>query len=468
MVALRKDTLPVVAALLQEHLGTPGMRVDTEELHDLIDADLEDLRSHFALGKTNGKGYCDQWREDGLLRRSLHGTRKREVYELTAEGHDLLRILSGLETEQSAVTESRLVSITSALHRLAILTDPDQTRRLSLLEAELASLQREIEQVKRGEAEVMEPARARERVLDILDQALTLPADFVRVRSRVEEMSRELRASIVGREEGASEILDDVWAGVDLLETSEEGQTFNAFADLVRDPERSAVFDDDVAVLLERDFAEDLPFAVRSALRSLRKELSEGNRDVQSTMTEFARSLRRYVFSQEYQADQVLRDKITEALGAGLGAAEVVKPFAQVPFNLELSQASLFSIGELHPWDPSETEVTRSLEIHEVGSAKFRALAAIALETEIDFETLRQNVNAVWERNPEVSEVTVKMVLDEFPATQGLASVVGLLELATKHGEMRAGVDDLLEWKGTDERGRQANVVRHVFTGPIP
>lgn len=468
MLALRKDTLPVMAALFQEHLGTPGKRIETEELHDLIDADLEELRDHFALGKTTGKGYCDQWREDGLLQRTLHGTLKREVYELSAAGHDLLRILGGLETEQSAVTESRLVSITSALHRLAIETDPDKSRRLALLQDERAALDREIERLSSGDPIVIPADRARERVLDILDQARTLPADFVRVRSRVEEMSRDLRASIVSNEEGAADILGDVWMGVDLLETSDEGKTFQAFADLVRDPEASAVLDDDVASLLEREFTKGLPFAVRGALRSLRRELADGNRDVQATMTEFARSLRRYVFSRDYQQDQVLQEKITEALGAALGAAEETKPFTDVPFDLELSRTHLFSIGEVLPWDPSETEVTRTLVVHEAGHADFEELAAKALQTEIDFESLRASINAVWEKNPGLSEVSVKMVLDRFPATQGLASIVGLLGLATAQGEMKVEETDMLEWESEDGSSRRAEVARHVFTRPIP
>lgn len=467
MMALRKDTLPVMASLFQEHLGEPGTRIETEELHDLIDADLEELRDHFPLGKTTGKGYCDRWREDGLLHRTLHGSLKREVYELSADGHDLLRILSGLETEQSAVTESRLVSITSALHRLAIETDPDKSRRLALLQEEKAALDREIERLSSGEPVVIPGERARERVLDILDQARTLPADFVRVRARVEEMSRELRASIVSSEDGASDILEDVWSGVDLLETSDEGKTFQAFADLVRDPEASAVFDDDVSTLLERQFAEALPIPVRGALRSLRRELADGNRGVQSTMTEFARSLRRYVFSSEYRQDQVLQEKITEALGSALKAAEHTKPFSEVPFDLELSRTQMFSIGEVLPWDPSETEVTRTLVVHEAGSADFEELAAKALQTEIDFESLRANINAVWKEEPELSEVSVKMVLDRFPATQGLASVVGLLGLATTHGKMRVGDVDVLEWSSEDGSLRRAEVPRHVFLGPI-
>ena len=47
---LRADTLPLIAATLSEHLGKPGSKLLTEELHERIDADLVALREHFALG----------------------------------------------------------------------------------------------------------------------------------------------------------------------------------------------------------------------------------------------------------------------------------------------------------------------------------------------------------------------------------------------------------------------------------
>ncbi|GEM_PF-3752187 len=59
MVALRADLLPVMVALLSEHVGSPGARIATDELHDLIDADLQTLREHLPLSSATAKAYCD-------------------------------------------------------------------------------------------------------------------------------------------------------------------------------------------------------------------------------------------------------------------------------------------------------------------------------------------------------------------------------------------------------------------------
>ncbi|HJE77564.1 MAG TPA: DUF3375 domain-containing protein, partial [Brevibacterium epidermidis] len=59
---LRADNLAVMAGTLDAHLGRPGTRMNTEDLHESIDADLEELRDHFDLSLRTAKAYCDDWR----------------------------------------------------------------------------------------------------------------------------------------------------------------------------------------------------------------------------------------------------------------------------------------------------------------------------------------------------------------------------------------------------------------------
>ena len=463
---LRKDSLALIGALLEEHLSQPGQRIDTDELHDLIDADLRVLRNYLDLGDTNAKGHCDRWREAGILLRSVDPVARGEIYELSAAGHELLLFLERLETPQAVVTESRLVSLTAALHRLAIETDSDRQHRLEALERQRADIDEQIAALDKRKPSILDAHRAQERVRDILDQARALPADFARVRARIEEINRGLRASIISTDESAGQILHDVWEGVDLLSASEEGRTFAAFAALVRDPEQSAMFDDDVAALLGREFSEGLSRTERAGLRSLRRSLYEGNRDVQSTLTGFAHSLRRYVFSQEFRRDRVLQEEISQALADALELVPVVKPYQATGFELELSAMRLFSVGTLEPWDPAVTQAAAPLVVEPDQVVSFADLANKALETEIDFEQLRRDVNEVLSNRSDDGGgvVTVGEVLQQFPARQGLASIVGLLALAAKHGKTDPTQVDVLEWVGADNVKRWAEVERHGFT----
>ena len=62
---------------------------------------------------------------------------------------------------------------------------------------------------------------------------------------------------------------------------------------------------------------------------------------------------------------------------------------------------------------------------------------------------------------------TIAEVLEHHPATQGLASVVGLLALAQDHAAPLQGVPEPVAWTGEGGTGRRATVPRHLFTREI-
>ena len=462
---LRADNLPVMAAILGAHLGKPGAVIPTDELHELIDADLEELRGYFDLGENRekrGKALCDGWRRRGVIvRRPASGSRG-EIYELSAAGFDAIRVIEQLRIPPQTATQSRLMSLSQAVHNLAVETDPDQSRRLAQLEAEKQRIEREIELIRQGDGDsaVIDERTARERVGDILHQAAGLPGDFARVRARFEELNHQLRVSILGSEESQSRVLDEIFRGVDLIASSDEGKTFAAFAALLRDTEHAAGFNDDISQILDRDFAAGLSVSDRQELRMLMRHMKNGTRDVQQTLSEFARGLRNYVFSREFQADRALLVLTRDAIAQAVEIAEVCKPTMDMGIRLELSSMQLTSVGEVLLHDPDEYVTGDELGIAEPADIDYSALVALARESEIDVAELAGNVNtALAEKGP----VTIAEVLERFPATQGVASVVGLVSLAANHGEELPGEFEVLQWVGLDEVERSARVPRFRF-----
>lgn len=463
---LRADHVAVMAALLGEHLGAPGTRLDTDEVHERIDADLIELRDHFDLSDRRAKAFCDDWRNADLLIRRPATDARGETYELSAAGFDALRILEQLETPPAAVTESRLVALASSLRQLAIDTDPDAGRRLRALEAERRRIDREIERVRRGDAtaRVLDPARAEERVTDILHQAQGMPADFARVRARFAQLNQDLRTGILEADDD-DDVLDEIFRGVDLIESSDEGRTFTAFSSFVRDPEQSAAFEEDVSAVLDRDFAHQLTPRARRALRGLMREMKDGSREVQGSLTDFARGLRRYVYSHAFLTDRALRTLLQEALAQAVPARTHVKPYADVGVELELSALRLTSVGSLIPHDPTEYDTGEALDEAEATTVDVVTLAAIARESEIDFDELVANVNAEVDRAD--GPVSVGQVLAAHPATQGVASVIGLVSLAVTHGENAAGRTEAITWEGLDGVSRRAVLDRYEFVRSV-
>lgn len=129
---------------------------------------------------------------------------------------------------------------------------------------------------------------------------------------------------------------------------------------------------------------------------------------------------------------------------------------------------SLRSVGEISLHDPREFDVGPALEDAAVATVDMAALRALARETEIDFTELRENVNRTLEgKDGAPASATVADVLELHPATQGVASVVGLLSLAAQHGQVDPDAVDLLRWPAAAGM-HSAHVIRHRFTERLP
>lgn len=459
----RADHAPVVAALLVEHLGADERRLGAEELYERLDADLEQLR---ALGfdlKGSATGYVAQWRSSGFLIRRSSEDSRGETLELSSHALLALRFLDDLATPKQSATESRLDSLARQLRQLAIDTDPQSHRRLARVEQERERLDREIAAIRAGQDAPLVGERAAERVRDLIAQAAAVPDDFARVRAEFEALNAVLREKIVESDSSQKAVLDDIFRGVDLIAESDAGRTFRAFTALVVDPSVGGVFEDDVDQVLERDFARELPSGQRRMLRQFIASLKEQTAELQDVATVFARGLRRYVQSQDYQRDRVLRGLIQGALQRALPAADVVKPYQRIGVELALTGVAMSSLGALRLHDPAEFDATAEVSLNHTGVADLVALRELARLTEIDYDELVGNVNAaLGTRN----EASVGEVLSQFPATQGLASVVGLLSLAAQNGVVDDAVEDLA-WTGADGVARSASVIRHRFVGRI-
>jgi hypothetical protein len=460
---LRADNAPAVAGLLGIHLGGDERRLDAEELYERLDPDLERLRAQGLTLPLSAKGYCAEWRTAGLLVRRPSSDARGETLELSPDAIVGIRFLQGRAAPRSAVTESRLASLAVQVRRLAIDTDPDVSARIALLKEEIEGIERRIESLRSGDEAALDADRALERVRDVLAQAADVPDDFARVRAEFEGLNTSLRAKIVESDVSQASVIDEVFRGIDHISDSDAGRSFAAFSQLVLDPALGAAFEADMRRILDRAFARDLTADERRILRGFLSTLKGRSAEIHDVITLFARALRRYVQSQDYQRDRVLRTLLREAQHAGVAATAHTRPWQPTSLSLDLSAVSFSSVGAVELYDPAEFAATAEVLSHEPAIASLEELRAIARETEIDFDELARNVNDVLADLP---TCTVADVLARHPATQGVGSVVGLLAIAAEQGT----VDDepeVLIWQGSDGVARAALVAAHRFTGAV-
>lgn len=470
---LRADNAPVVAALLDEHLNGDDSRLDAEELYERLDADLDDLRGRGFSLPQNARAYVKAWRDAGFVVRRTTAESRGETLELSGAGLAALRFLEQRGAPRRSLTESRLASLSTQLRQLAIDTDPSSARRLQRLEEEREAIDARIAAIQQGRDDALGGERAIERVQDLLAQAAEVPDDFARVRAEFESLNTLLRLRVLESGESQRQVLDDVFRGVDLISESDAGRSFAGFSALVLDPALGAAFEDDVRQVLDREFAGSLTLAERRALREFLTTLKDRSAEIHDVITQFARGLRRYVRSQDYQRDRVLRGLIQDTLATARDVASHTKPWATLGIDQDLTHVAIRSAGAISLHDPSEVNAVREVESHTADVADLAQLRALARATEIDFDELSGNVNQAFDdalRDHGVGHViSVGTVLAAYPATQGVASIVGLLALAASHGAVLAEeAPETLEWTTAEGHARRASVARHVFTGRIP
>lgn len=462
---LRSNNAWFSLPLLATHLGGEQRRLPAAELFERIDADLEELRAagiadergESAAGSASGsvaepvvddmdeeedgptfrtaQYYCKQWRDEGILvRRTQEGTRE-ETYELAPAAFTALRFLDGLDSDRTSLTQSRLSTVQEQLRRVVRDTDPNVETRIAALEEQKARIEAQIKAVRSGTEPMMEARRALESVADLVDLTVELPSDFARVRAELEDINRSLRTQLVEEPSSRGLVLAEVFNGVDHLESSDAGQSFEGFYELLLDTESAEEFVDNLTTLLSRDFARDLGPTTRAYLRSLFSGLHERSAEVSEVMTSLTRSLRRFVQSEDFREERAVHREITQARALALKLAPHVQPFAEIDYTLHRSSVPIRPITRLTLDNPGSEVVTEEYVAHESATVDIAALREMARLTDIDFAELTHNVNVCL---ADSSTVTLAEVLDRFPATQGVASVVGLLDLVQEHGEAGA------------------------------
>lgn len=463
---LRAQHAPVILTVLGSVFPVENNPWPGTELMLQVDPLLTQIREEtgLALPRT-ATAYVNDWVKSGyLVRRSPHGSRE-EFYELSPDTLSALDYLRQLSGPQRSVTRSRLSTLTDRLADLAAETDPDDATVLQRLEEEKARVEARIARVQAHGALAITDTEAQERAREVLALAADLPADFARVREEIEKLDRTLRESILSEKVSAGEVLDNIFRGVDLIAESEAGRAFSGFYDLLFDREQATRLDATVAAILSRDFIAQLEIEERTALRGLVRALENSADQVHEATTALSRSLRRFVQSREVQSQQALASAISRAQQLALRAGALGRdPSRSLGIELELTTRQPRSLSTWVLHDPATYRITEGMTVHEPEEIDLAAMRARIRESEIDWAELQESINYALTRQELPS---IREVLSYRPATQGLASVVGLIKLAHRHGYRSEG-SEYLPWTSAVGRRLQARYDCHRFRDPVP
>lgn len=456
---LAADKAPVVIALLQSMLFEDDKMLASSALHERLVHGLDQLRATGEDMPQTAQAYIAEWLRQGWLNRRLPTAASEEEYELTVEAANAIRFLAMTLKPRSTATESRLATVIQQLTRLAEETDANPQTRIAALVDERDRIDREIEAVRKGAIKALSDDRAIERAREIINLADELAGDFRRVRDEFDKLNRGLRQSLVENEGSRGEVLEALFAGVDLIGESDAGKTFAAFWRLLTDLEQSEALFEALESVTGRPFSRQLDPRERKFLLNLTATLMDEGGGVHEVLQNFARSLKSFVQSREFQEHRRLHSLLKKATQAALVAKGAVRPNQSLDYSLMLTSSRIRSISQWILYDPAERVADASMPEAEPSDIGLDVVGELVRQSEIDFRRLRQNIRMMLEQHTQAS---IGQLLEIFPAEQGLGSVVGYVALGAKHGEVTTEIETV-EWQGDDGQVRRARVPTIYF-----
>ena len=445
--------------LLHDDHDAPDERGD----HDEASEELE-TAGEARPGRTAAE-YVDGWVREGYLTRRDDAHRTETTFEPSPATIDAIQFIASLEEHRPTTTESRLQLVVQQFERLAQETETDRDVRLADLQRRRERIEAEIRELAEGELMLPSADASVDRLRDILQIAAELSGDFLQYREDLRAVDLRLREQILSPEGSRGEILEQLLAGDDLLGQSTVGRTFTAFFRMLNDPVQTRTTQELVDRLLERDFARTLSRDEREKLANVFSDLYEPAQEVLDVKTELYRSLARFVRSQDFRQHRVMLELLQEAQGLALAQKDEVPTRAPFTLELDLSRVQLSSVSQHRLKDPTDPGAPAEAEVHDATALSVEVLQDLVRTNDIDLVGLTGDVNEV---RGLAGQASIGDVLRHKPAEQGLASVIGLMFLATGHAQAREGSSEIVGWRELDGNDYAAKVPAFYFLEDIP
>lgn len=448
--------------MLHTHLYAKERVLPSSILHERVTVDLAGIRarSSFEL-PGEAREYISMWVREGWLERRLPTGATEEEYELSTAAIDAIRFTAGMENPHAAATESRLALVMQAIAGLAEDTDASSTARLTRLQEERGRIDRDIAAIEQGRLHVLGSEAALERTREIIALGADIAEDFRRVRERFDQLNRGMRRQVMESDGSRAEVLEAMFAGIDVIGQTDAGRSFNAFWRLLTDPEQSIRLDSAIEAIMERAFASQLTREDRKFLLRFKGTLLGQSRSVHQVMQDIARGLRSFVQTQEYSRQRMLSTVLKDAQRLAFEARTMVRPFDHIGFELALSTAEMRSVSQYVIPDPALHIKAGAMVEAAPAEISLDTISELVNQADIDFRGLEQHIASCLADAPQVS---IAHVLQRFPATQGLGSVIGLVAIGSTKGVtvVPAAVQSV-SWAGLDGVQRSANIPLTYF-----
>lgn len=133
------------------------------------------------------------------------------------------------QTSMMTSTASMLDVVQDNVEKLSIDIDTDPQTRVDYISQEIAKLEKQLDDAKKGELEVLSEQAIVEQIRTIYTLATSLRADFRRVEDSYRDADKALRQSVIADQAHRGQVIDLLLDSHDNLLETPEGQVFHGF-----------------------------------------------------------------------------------------------------------------------------------------------------------------------------------------------------------------------------------------------
>ena len=405
----QQDRISYVQAELQSLLGDFIYSLERQGINDY---------------KKGAIDYLQIWAQQGYLRR-YYEEADDPVYELSPATENALKWLEDLNKQQFIGTHSRLLQFFTLLQQI-VNTTSGPYERMQHLQEERNKIDREIEQIKRGDFVRPSETQLKENYFLAEDTARRLLSDFRQVEENFRELDTKTRQTIVKSNLAKAALLDNVFRHQDYLWNTDQGKSFRAFWEFLMSERMQA----ELEILLEK--INNIPvireIKREQAVDRIKTNLVEAGDKVNRSNDGLIEQLRKFVEQKNLSESRHIMQSIEE-----------IESLLMEHKNTLDTQAAWMEIGGQvkpalimeRPLFSPPMKIAFEKTMVEDGQAAANTNALFE-QFYVNLDELRNNIKQLLRIQPQVS---LSNLLQQHPPTKGMAEILGYIQIATNEGK---------------------------------
>ncbi|MCV7152563.1 DUF3375 domain-containing protein [Mycolicibacterium pyrenivorans] len=451
---LATTNLSLYATLMERHLSggvTPETELVVRLERDLDDLGHPDGQSGLALIKS--------WASQGWLHRAVDSRAERRdqnICYLTQDARRALDFVRGMRRNDTIATGGSITGIASRLKHVALKVGGDPARIRKNLEAEIALLHAELDELDAGERRALSESDT----TDCYDEARAIALQMERLITDIGQYGTLIEQATAALDEPIDSNVEyrdrqrQMYADYQTAWDSQGRDSHRAFLRMINDPDQRAEFEADVAAVA--DALPALDPALRKVMAGFFELVGHQIDEVERIQQRCAQRVKRFTAFGTLEQSRGVARQLNEAIGAARALLKTSLIDSRLDIDIPLARHAISSVGALS-FKIGDLSNPRPAQ---PGGSDIDLTSFAALTTQVDAPAMSEMINT-----------TLPLSLPQAVAKLDnayLGHVIVLWSWALKQPDAEGvTASSTVRFRSLDGHDREIEVPHLMFTEPI-